>query len=161
MAKSGSAKTGVSSGQLCDVSFAGSRITIAGITIVNFMDDANPVEFPDVEVTGYGVNCNGVMIRWAKPNAVIMSVTVIPGSNEDAQLYRLWARYRVQNGQYNSDWSNALTASISVGNTQMLGIRSYSFGGGTMVSGPGGPTATGEGKMQGRTYTFAFTTTEV
>ena len=146
----------VSSARLCDVSFAGSKITVAGITISNFMDDANPVEFPDVDVSGYGVNCNGVMIRWAKPNAVIMSVTVIPGSDEDAKLYRLWAKYRVQDGSYSDQWSVPLTASISIGNQQMTGKRNYSFAGGTMLSGPGGPTAHGDGKMNGRTYTFAF-----
>lgn len=146
----------VSSAKLCDVSFAGSIITVAGIKISNFMDDANPVEFPDVEVSGYGINCNGVMIRWAKPNAVIMSVTVIPGSMEDAKLYRLWNQYRVQDGNYNAQWGSSLDASISIGNTQMAGKRSYSFSGGTMISGPGGPTASSEGKMSGRTYTFAF-----
>ncbi len=149
----------VSSAQLHDVSFAGSQVTVAGINIVNFMDDANPIEFPDTEVSSVGVNCNGVMIRNAKPNTVMMSVTVIPGSSEDASLYRLWMKYRVQDGNNlaGSQWSQALSASVVVGNTQLTGKKTYSFNGGTMVSGPGGPVSNGEGKMQGRTYTFAFT----
>lgn len=147
---------GVSSAALIDVSFAGSGVTIAGIPIRNFMDDANPLEFPDSEVTSFGVNCNGVMVRHAKPSAVIMSVTVIPGSDEDDKLYKLWISYRVQDGKNKADvWAKGLTASVSVGNTQMK-RRSYSFSGGTMISGPGGPSAGAEGKMRGRTYTFAF-----
>lgn len=148
----------VSSAKLHDVSFAGSTVTVAGIKIVNFMDDANPVEFQDTDVSNVGVNCNGVMIRNAKPNVVMMSVTVIPGSQEDSSLYRLWAKYRVQDGnnEAGGQWSQALTATITVGNTQMTGRKTYNFGGGTMVSGPGGPVSNGEGKMQGRTYSFAF-----
>lgn len=144
----------VSSNRLIDVSFAGSVVRVAGIMINNFMDDANPVEFPDVEVTSVGMNCNGVMIRYAKPSAVMMSVTVIPGSKEDAELYKLWKVYRVQDGKNNAtQWEKPLTATI-----QTKGNRAakYVFGGGTMVSGPGGPSSNGEGKMQGRTYTFAF-----
>ena len=136
-----------------DVSFAGSSITIAGTTITDFMDDANPVEFQDVEVSSVGVNCNGSMIRNAKPNVVMMSVTVIPGSPSDNHLYELWKTYRVQ-GSYSDAWKTPLTASVNIQN----GGLSRSYSNGTMVSGPGGPSSNGEGKMTGRTYTFAFVT---
>ena len=148
----------VSSSQLIDVSFAGSTVRVAGITVEDFMDDANPVEFQDVEVSSVGVNCNGVIIRNAKPNVIMMSVTVIPGSNSDGKLYSLWKQYRVQNGsnKASGQWSESLKASISLANGQLKANKSYNFAGGTMVSGPGGPSSNGEGKMQGRTYTFAF-----
>ena len=136
-----------------DVSFAGSRVSVAGINITDFMDDANPVEFQDVEVSSVGVNCNGSMIRNAKPNVIMMSVTVIPGSGNDDQLYALWKRYRVQ-GDFNAQWEDSLTASV----TALGGKVSRTFNNGTMVSGPGGPSSNGEGKMTGRTYTFAFVT---
>ena len=137
--------------QIKDVSFAGSTVTVAGITITDFMDDANPVEFQDVEVSSVGVNCNGSMIRNAKPNVIMMSVTVIPGSTSDERLYALWKSYRVQ-GSFNGIWEQSLTASVTTGS----GRISRSFSNGTMVSGPGGPSSNGEGKMTGRTYTFAF-----
>ena len=139
--------------QLKDVSFAGSTVTVAGISVTDFMDDANPVEFQDVEVSSVGVTCNGSMIRNAKPNVIMMSVTVIPGSNSDSQLYSLWKRYRVQ-GTWNGQWEQHLNASVTTGS----GRVSRSFSNGTMVSGPGGPSSNGEGKMTGRTYTFAFVT---
>ena len=140
--------------QMKDVSFAGSTVTVAGHQITDFMDDANPVEFQDVEVSGVGVNCNGSMIRYAKPNVIMMSVTVIPGSGDDNFLYDLWSRYRVK-GEYDSQWGEHLTASVDIQN----GGLSRSYSDGTMVSGPGGPSSNGEGKMTGRTYTFAFVTT--
>lgn len=139
--------------QIKDVSFAGSSVTVAGITITDFMDDSNPVEFQDVDVSSVGVNCNGSMVRNAKPNVVMMSVTVIPGSDSDNQLFNLWKRYRVQ-GSWQPAWEEGLTASVTIGSGR--GSRSYSNG--TMVTGPGGPSSNGEGKMSGRTYTFAFVT---
>jgi hypothetical protein len=139
--------------QVKDVSFAGSSVTVAGIKVTDFMDDANTVEFQDVDVSSVGVNCNGSMIRNAKPNVIMMSITVIPGSKSDDQLYSLWKQYRVQ-GQYNRRWEDSLSASVSIGS----GRGSRSFSNGTMVGGPGGPSSNGEGKMQGRTYTFAFVT---
>lgn len=139
--------------QIQDVSFAGSSVTVAGITVTDFMDDANPVEFQDVEVSSVGVNCNGSMVRNAKPNVIMMSITVIPGSQSDTSLYNLWKKYRVQ-GNWNPQWEQGLTASVTIGS----GRGSRSFSNGTMVSGPGGPSSNGEGKMTGRTYTFAFVT---
>ena len=139
--------------QMKDVSFAGSSVTVAGITVTDFMDDANPVEFQDVEVSTVGVNCNGSMIRNAKPNVIMMSLTVIPGSRSDTELYNLWKKYRVQ-GNWNAQWETPLTASVTIGS----GRGSRSFSNGTMVNGPGGPSSNGEGKMQGRTYSFAFVT---
>ena len=136
-----------------DVSFAGSVVKVGNVTVTDFMDDANPVEFQDVEVSTVGVNCNGSMIRNAKPNVVMMSVTVIPGSQSDTDLYALWTKYRVQ-GTWNSQWEDPLTASVTIGS----GRGSRAFSNGTMVSGPGGPSSNGEGKMSGRTYTFAFVT---
>ena len=139
--------------QIKDVSFAGSSVTVAGITVQDFMDDANPVEFQDVEVSSVGVNCNGSMVRNAKPNVIMMSLTVIPGSQSDTSLYNLWKKYRVQ-GNFNQQWEQGLSATVTIGS----GRGSRSFSNGTMVSGPGGPSSNGEGKMTGRTYTFAFVT---
>ena len=140
---------------ILDVSFAGATVEMAGVTIEDFMDDANPVEFADVEVSSVGVNCNGNMIRNAKPNVIMMSVTVIPGSDADNKLYQKWKKYRVQGGgsQRNGQWAEALTGSVSV-----PGGPKRTFSNGTFVSGPPGPSSNGEGKMQGRTYTCAFVT---
>ena len=139
-----------------DVSFAGATVYIDNHKLEDFMDDANPVEFPDTEVSTVGVNCNGNMIRNAKPNVVMMSVTVIPCTDDDKFLYDLWRQYRVQDGVNNAArWEKPIAARISVQGLNKS-KSSWSFRDATMVSGPGGPSSNGEGKMQGRTYTFAF-----
>lgn len=152
-----------------DVSFAGSTVVLGGgvfgqVTVADFMDDANPVEFQDVEVSTVGVNLNGAMIRNAKPNTIMASITVIPYSQSDLVLYQGWQRYRVQ-GSWQSEWEDPLTLTITLGNNTRgsgggRGRKIYKFSNGTMVSGPGGPVSNAEGKMQGRTYSFAFVTVE-
>lgn len=156
---------GVSSAELYDVSFAGATVQLqvpdGSRTITNFMDDANPIEFPDVEVSGAGANLNGQMIRHAKPNLITCSMTVMPKSPDENFLYNTWMKYRVQNAENKGDyWEQPCTliVNLSSGASNKGGKRKWILGGGTMLSGPGGPASTAEGKMQGRTYTFTFAT---
>ena len=139
--------------KIYDLSYAGCKINFCGYDIDDFMDDANPVTFQEIEVSTVGVNLNGNMIRNAKPNVVMMSVTVIPGSSADNSLNALWKRYRVGNGDP-SQWTQALSASVTPPSGSNL--PKISLKNGTLVSGPGGPDVTNEGKGQGRTYTAAF-----
>ena len=143
-----------SSAKLWDVSFAGASVTIGGHRINEFMDDANPIEFQDVEVSTVGVNCNGIMVRNAKPVAAVCSVTVIPGGTDDQALRKMMIEYHVQNANNAaSTWTKNLTCNITTKGGQS---KSYTLSGGTFLSGPGGPGANGQGKMGGRTYRFAF-----
>lgn len=143
-----------------DVSFAGSKVQISGAfsaTVTDFMDDANPVEFQDCEVSAVGVNCNGNMIRYAKPSAIMMSVTVIPGSDSDKSLFNGWKQFRIAD-RWNAIWEKPIQAQVTIDNRgKDTGKRkTTTLKNGTMVSGPAGISSNGEGKMQGRTYTFAF-----
>ena len=137
-----------------DVSFAGSVITIGGATISEFMDDANPIEIQDTEVAGIEWSCNGRMIRTVKPSAILISVTVIPGSTSDDALRKIWKENFNNGGDIKLGATNKmLTCSISCGNSS---IGSFSFTNGTCLSGAAAITSNGQGKMGGNTYTFAF-----
>lgn len=146
----------MNSSELLDVSFAGSTVTVAGHTVKDFMDDANPVDFQDVEVTQVGVNCNGVMIRNARPAAAMCSISVIPSSRDDAFFHDLLVKYHLQDGKNNANvWETPLTMQIALGKPNTA-KRVYKLSGGTMVGGPTGVSSSAQGKMQGRTYRFAF-----
>ena len=140
--------------KIYDVSFAGSTIVIDGVTVKDFVDDANPVDIQDTEVANIEWSCNGRMIRTIKPSAVIMSVTVVPGSSSDNGLRTVWKRAFANGGSTSiQEASKSLTASISVGNPRG---GSFQFSGGTCLSGAAAVSANGQGKMGGNTYTFAF-----
>lgn len=139
---------------ILDVSFAGARVRFSGAIsaeVTDFMDDANPIEVQEVEVSGAGANLNGNMIRYAKPNLVMLSVTVIPLSPSDMALREGIKKFRVQGGQNrHREWEQAVTCTIAVQD------KAFVFTNGTPISGHLAPSSTAEGKMQGRTYTFAF-----
>lgn len=141
---------------LVDISFAGSVVTINGANITSFMDDQNPIEFQDTEVSNIEWSCNGRMIRSVKPSHILMSVTVIPSSTSDKSLRTMLKNNLLNGGKIDLGAANQmLTASVSLKNDGD-GQRSFSFRNGTCVAGPLGPTAHGSGKMGGNTYTFAF-----
>ena len=135
-----------------DISFAGATVNIDGITIDDFMDDQNPVDFQDTDVANIEWSCNGRMLRTVKPSAVMMSVTVIPGSPSDVSLQKLLKMCFNNGGTVNLSEANHQI----VGRVGVPGGPSYSFSSGTCVSGPLGITAQGSGKFGGNTYTFAF-----
>lgn len=137
-----------------DISFAGSRIVIGGANITEFMDDANPIDIQDTDSTNIEWSCNGRMIRTIKPAAVILSITVIPGSTSDNALRTIWKKSFCNGGSVDVDQADQpLSCSISAGNSN---IGNFTFTGGTPVSGAAALTANGQGKMGGNTYTFAF-----
>lgn len=137
-----------------DLSFAGSTIVIDGISIRDFIDDANPVDIQDTEVSNIEWSCNGLMIRTIKPSAVMMSVTVIPGSPSDKSLRRRFADNFCNAGNCSLEEANkSISASISPANPN---VPSYTFTGGTYVSGAAAVSVSAQGKMGGNTYTFAF-----
>ena len=137
---------------ITDLSFAGSTISVNGIQITDFMDDANPIDIQDTEVANIEWSCNGRMIRTVKPSSVIISITVIPGSPSDQTLHSMWQRNF--NGSLDLDASDdPITLSITPGNPKM---HSYIYSNGTFLSGAAGVTANGQGKFGGNTYTFSF-----
>lgn len=137
-----------------DLSFAGSSFVIDGVQIDEFMDDANPIDIQDTDVCNIEWSCNGKMIRTIKPSAVIVSVTVIPGSGSDRALRKIWKKNFCNTGDVSvEDANRGLSASINIGRK---GVDSFSFYGGTCVSGAAAMTSNGQGKMGGNTYTFAF-----
>lgn len=139
--------------KIYDLSFAGSTIIIGGATITEFMDDANPIDIQDTETCNIEWSCNGRMIRTVKPAAVMVSITVIPGSISDNALKTIWKKNFSNGGSISLGEANrSLSCSIKPGK----GGASYIFTGGTCVSGAAALTANGQGKMGGNTYTFAF-----
>ena len=134
---------------LHNVSLGNYSVQIGGVTVKDFMDEGSPVEMTDCEIANIEWSCNGRMIRTVKPAAVMISVTVIPGSDSDEGLQALWKQGFCNGGKLDAP-DNQLTASLSFGD------GSVSLSNGTCVSGPSGYSSSGPAKMGGNTYTFAF-----
>ena len=140
-----------------DVSFAGATVQIDGKPIADFMDDANPIDFQDTDVCNIEWSCNGRMLRTVKPNAIMCSISVIPGSSSDKTLRWIWGKSYCNGGNVDVTMANKLhTMTITYANNGTKRPFNLKLINGTCVSGPISPTVDRTGKMNGTTYTFAF-----
>lgn len=137
-----------------DLSFAGTYIKIGNVNVIDFMDNANPIDIQDTDVANIEWSCNGRMIRTIKPSAVIISVTVIPNSPSDEGLRKIWKEHFCNGGNVSIDVPNKpLTCTLKGQNNN---VPEMQYTNGTCISGAAGVSANGQGKMGGNTYTFAF-----
>ena len=136
--------------ELHNVSLGNYSVQIGNVTVKDFMDEGNPVEMTDCEIANIEWSCNGRMIRTIKPAAVLISVTVIPGSDSDDGLYDLW-KDNFSNGGDVKNPDQVLTANLKFGDNGSVSLTN-----GTCISGPAGYSSSGPAKMGGNTYTFAF-----
>lgn len=135
---------------LCDVSFIGASIMIGGMEFTQFVDDANPIEFGDIDLARVEFSLNGSMIRTVCPVPVVLSISVIAGSDDDLALSKMAV------GSYMGKDGAMRSAFITAAITTADGSYTLDLKGGTMIKAPIGITARSDGKIVGRKYTFAF-----
>lgn len=147
-----------------DVSATGSKIRVEcgsnSCNITEFYDEATPFETNEVEVTGSAMTLNGQLILWRKPTAYVVSMTVVPGSQDDLWLAQRLDDAHVRRGKVvDVDRLNAKMTiwvpQINASGRQNATV-SVSYTNGRILSGPTGPSTNAEGKLSGKTYTFVF-----
>ena len=151
---------------MIDISTVGAQIVIKFAdnkqkTITQFSDEGTPFECPDVDVSTNAKNLNGQMISSRTPSIYPVSITVVPGSEEDMFLQRRLSGASIQPGNVKSIGElavSSLTVSIPAINESGEGSHAidYTFTNGRLKSGPMGPSTSAEGRMSARTYTFEF-----
>ena len=165
---------------MIDISAVGSKVVITpykgtAITITQFSDEGTPFDAPDVEVSQNEKNLNGTMISSRKVSVYPVSITVVPGTDDDFELQKLLQKSATFPGNsvsggssnnanelfikslqlwvpgvaYTGTSKNKLSANAGVGYT-------YSWSNGRIKSGPTGPSTSAEGRQASRTYTFEF-----
>lgn len=154
---------------MIDISFTGGSVYIESgfinTNITEFSDEGSPIVCSDIEVTGNAVSLNGQLITWTKPNAYAVSVTVIPGTENDTSLNYLLEACHI----HPTDDDSRTVKAINIENAKVkmtimspiadgAGTRylKYVFTNGRILNGPAGPSTNSEGKMSARTYTFIF-----
>ena len=151
---------------MIDISTVGAKIEIKfkdnkQKTITQFSDDGTPFECPDVDVSTNAKNLNGQMISSRTPSIYPVSITVVPGSEEDMFLQRRLADAAIQPGNVKSIAElevSSLIVSVPAINESGEGSSAinYTFKKGRLKGGPMGPSTSAEGRMSARTYTFEF-----
>lgn len=141
---------------MIDVSGTGLSITViasntypSGILCTAFADDTDPMDFPELTITEYGMGLNGDLITWSSPQALQFSISVVPGTPEDEALEFLFEANRVAKGKRAA--RDIITITVNYPNGTRKTLRP-----GKIVSGlPGKGIASG-GRVKTSTYGFVF-----
>lgn len=139
-----------------DVSAFGIRVRLvasstfpAGITLSQFADDADPLDFPDLTVAETGMGVNGDLVSWSRANPIQATLNVIPGSEDDRNLAILLDANRVGRGKFSARDTITMTAMYPDG-------RQTTLSGGKIVTGRPGQSVASAGRLKSKPYAFAF-----
>ncbi len=141
---------------MADVSFLGSKITVIsvptfpqGFTIEHFSDDADPITFDAVEIKGAAMGVNGDKITWKRPNLKPVTLNVIPNSSEDQNLGILYATNAPAKNKVSIDDDITIIVQEASG-------KVTTCVGGTIISGDPANSATSDGRIKTKSYSFVF-----
>lgn len=150
---------------MIDISAVGAKVVISrdggkDITITRFSDEGTPFECADVDLSDNKKNLNGEMISSRMPSVYTVSVTVIPGTEEDKELTRLAQMSALMPGSI-QPISNIVISEITLtlpeinqSAESVAGGRVFKWKNGRMKSAPTGPSTSAEGRMAARTFSF-------
>lgn len=158
---------------MTDVSMQGATLVLSsdlvnGDVVLSFSEEGTPIDFPDMETVGYGMNMNGELITWTKPVPVTFRITLIPGTRSDNALRKLlYASHiggsngaAVNIGQVLIKTATLTIPKITIANTssavEAAGTLKFTFSNGRMTGGNPAMGSNAEGKMTARTYNFVF-----
>ena len=121
-----------------------------GLTLTQFADDTDPLDFAAIAIADKSMGANGDLIVWAKATPLPMVLNVIAGSDDDINLSILANANRVGPGKVSAGDVIYVTVIYPDGSSQSLT-------GGRLIEAPFGKSIAGTTfKLKTKTYTFAF-----
>lgn len=139
-----------------DVSGFGAQVQIKasvtfpqGFVVSQFADDADPFDFPSIQVGETAMGLNGDLIAWNKANPLAITLNVIPNSEDDINLGLLLEANRVGKGKTSA--RDVITIVTVYPNGATLTLSE-----GVITNGPPGNSIASAGRLKSKAYQFAF-----
>jgi len=120
-----------------------------GFKITQFADDSDPLTMDTVEPSGFEMLYDGSMFVYTKAAPIKMSVSVIPGSDDDINLKILLQTRSIKTNLLPID--DFVSAIITYPDKGRILLTN-----GTILSGPLGDSITTIGRKKSNTYNFVF-----
>lgn len=121
----------------------------SGITLSQWADDADPFDAPSMQIRDKAMGANGDLIVWSKANPVGLTLSVVPGGDDDINLQTLFEANRVGKGKNGARDVVNLTAVYPDGTT-------VSFTQGAITDGMPASSPSSAGRLKSKAYIFAF-----
>lgn len=131
------------------VSLVASNTFPAGIALTEFADDADPFDQPSVRIGDVAMGLNGDLIGWRKAVPLSVTISVIPGSQDDLNLSILANANRV--GQGKTSANDVLTLTIVYPDGSII-----TFANGTITDAPFAKSISSAGRLKSMTYGMSF-----
>lgn len=131
------------------VSLRASTTFPAGMVIEQFADDADPFDFPDIQIADVAMGLNGDLLSWSKAIPLTVTLSVVPESTDDNNLAVLLAANRVGKSK-----QSALDEITLVGQYPSGAVVTLT--GGKMTNGSISNSVASSGRMKSKQYKFAF-----
>lgn len=139
-----------------DVSGTGFSLTVKfsvtfpqGIQITAFADDADPWDAPSIDIATTSMNVNGDLVSFSSPQALMRTVSVLPGGEDYRNLSIAFEANRVGKGKRSARDVVTIIANWPDGSTETLGN-------GKMTSGMSGKSLASSARIKSPTFGFAF-----
>lgn len=120
-----------------------------GFDITRFSDDTDPLDVPVVAAAEVAMGLNGDLVSWGSANAILVNVSVIPGSDEDRALETLLEANRTARGRRPARDRINLTVIYPDGSQATASN-------GVILQGASAQSVASSGRLKTRTYNFAF-----
>lgn len=121
----------------------------AGFNVTQFADDADPLDTPSQQLNDVGMGLNGDLVYWSTAQPLVITLNVVPGSDDDKNLYVLAEANRVGKGKVSAYDRITITLSYPDGTSRTLSNGVIT----DAVLGNGFASA---GRMKSKPYIFKF-----
>lgn len=131
------------------VQLAASQTFPTGISLTQFADDADPFDSPTLQIRDKAMGINGDLITWSKANPILVSLALVPNSEDDRNLSVLFEANRVGKGKRGARDVVSITCVYPDG-------RTASFTQGVITDGMPANSPSNAGRLKSKVYQFAF-----
>ena len=121
----------------------------SGFTLTQFADDGDSLDIPSIKVAETAMGMNGDLITWSKAAPLLLTVNLVPNSEDDKNMEVLLEANRVGKGKLSARDVITLTVIFPDGD-------STTYYNGVLTDGMPGRPIQGSGRMKSKAYTFAF-----
>jgi hypothetical protein len=139
-----------------DISATGLSLTIIasvtypnGFTVTEFADDADPLDFPAIDIATASMNVNGDLVVYSSPVPLNSTINVIPGSAADNNLSIIYEANRAAKGKTVARDVITMIVNYPDGTTATASN-------GKMVNGIPGKGVASAGRLKTPSYGFSF-----
>ena len=121
----------------------------AGVTLTQFADDADPFDLPSLQIKDKAMGLNGDLITWSKANPILLTLNVLPGTDDAKNMDVLFEANRVGKGKKSAGDVITVTGIYPDGST-------LSLTNGAITDGMPGTGVASAGRLKTKAYQFAF-----